>query len=61
MGGQLLRLLPGIDSMDRVPKLVAGVGVKAEEKPVAEQLQRAAALRARLAPPPASPARKGKV
>ena len=60
MGGQLLRLLPGIDSIDRVSKLVANIGVKPEEKPVAEQLQRAATLRALLAPPPAAPARRVK-
>ena len=50
VGGQLVRLLPGIGSIDRVTDLVSGKKPAAEEKAAAEQLQRAAALREQLAP-----------
>lgn len=52
VGGQLVRLLPGVASIDRVTHLVAGHEPSPGEAPVAEQLRRAAALRAQLAPPP---------
>lgn len=63
VGGQLVRLLPGIGSIDRVTELVNGGGAEMAEEAVAEQLYRADVLRKALAPSvSASPraARKGR-
>jgi len=50
VGGNLLRLLPGIDSLDRAAKLAEGATPADDETPVAEQLARAARLRSKVAP-----------
>ncbi|XXX81375.1 hypothetical protein WMF30_21685 [Sorangium sp. So ce134] len=56
VGGPIVRLLPGIASLDRAGELGRGAPPAAEEAAVAEQLARAARLRARLEPPAAAPA-----
>lgn len=62
VGPQLLRLLPNIDSLDRVAELAAGAKPNDGERSVADQLARAARYRQALAPEPTAPAstRKGK-
>ncbi len=60
VGGQLVRLLPGVESLDRVTYLAAGKKPRDEEAAVADQLQRAAILRAQLAPVAPSPAPIGR-
>lgn len=50
IGGPLVRLLPGIASIDRVTELASGEAPAAQEAAFAEQLRRAAALRDQLVP-----------
>jgi hypothetical protein len=50
VGASLVRLLPGVRSLDRVGELVDGATALPEERPVAEQLVQAARLRERFAP-----------
>jgi hypothetical protein len=57
VGGKIVRLLPNVDSFDRVRALAAGGAPKASEAPVAEQLVRAARLMAKITPPRPAPAR----
>lgn len=51
VGGQLIRLLPGVSSLDRVAELSNGAPAEEMEAPVARELQRAAALLSSLQPP----------
>jgi hypothetical protein len=50
VGGALVRLLPGIHSLDRVGELASGALPTPDEQPVAEPLLHAARLLRRLAP-----------
>ncbi|WP_437656845.1 hypothetical protein [Sorangium sp. So ce1182] len=59
MGGQLVRLLPGIASLDRAGELGRGAPAAVEEAAVADQLVRAARLRERLGLAATTPARTG--
>lgn len=58
VGGQLVRLLPGLRSIDRVTALASGKKPAADEMAIAEQIQRAAALREQLAPAAPASARR---
>lgn len=61
VGGKLVRLLPGIDSLGRVVELAAGSKAEDSEATVAEQLRRAAAVKARIvSEPPAKTNRKAR-
>lgn len=51
VGATLVRLLPNIDSLDRVNALAGGATPTNEERPVAEQLVRAARLREKVKTP----------
>lgn len=51
IGGQLVRLLPGVSSLDRAAELTRGARATEGEEPVARELQRAAALVDALQPP----------
>ncbi len=48
VGGRLVRLLPNIESLDRVKALAGGAAPTDDERPVAEQLVRVARLTAKL-------------
>lgn len=50
VGGPLVRLLPGIESLDRVTRLSRGEEPQPFERAVADQLRRAALLREELVP-----------
>jgi hypothetical protein len=57
VGGRLVRLLPNIDSLDRAKVLADGGAPTDAERPIAEQLVRAARLRAMLST--SAPAERG--
>lgn len=60
IGGQLVRLLPGVESLDRVAELADGGAAEDDEAPVAEQLVRAQSLLQKWASPSPPPsARRG--
>lgn len=53
IGGTLVRLLPGVASLDRAGELARGAEPSSEEAPVAAQLVRAASLLDEVCPPAA--------
>ena len=60
VGGQLVRLLPGISSLDRAAALAAGGRASADEQPVADELRRASDLLDAVGSPPPAASRKGR-